>query len=273
MQSDNVTIFKDFANQYSSFLSEHSGCFFPKPSEFMEYMNNCRGKMIVIGSRPAHGKTSLMLSLIKEAPQIPVLVFSLEYSSHQLQLRLMRISGELKLPTSLAQCAEQDNQTDRCLIHTERNLSICDKSSLTFGEFLSVIENQQLENPVSIVFIDFYQLLDDKSQNLLYKMKKCAEMFNIPIVALSQLERSIDKNPLEIPTLESFPRLNDTENVDEAYYLVRPNQYKISQDEKGNRLENTAILNCMKGKFEKRKMIFHFNEESSAFEKAKVLNF
>jgi replicative DNA helicase len=271
MKSDNVTTFKDFANQYNSLITEYGDCLFPKPSEFMEYIGSCRGKMIVIGSRPAHGKTSLILLLIKEAPQIPVLVFSLEYSSHQLLLRFMRKTGEIKPSTSLAQCAKQDNQTDRCLIHTERNLNICDKSSLTFGEFLSVIEHQQIENPVKIFFIDFYQLLDDKSQNLLYKMKKCAEMFNIPIVALSQLERSIDKNPLEIPTLESFPRLNDTENVDEVYYLVRPIQYKISQDEKGNSLKNTAILNCMKGKFEKRKMIFHFNEESSAFEKM-VLN-
>lgn len=273
MQSDNVTMCKDFANQYNSFITEHSSCLSPKPSEFTEYLSACRGKMIVIGSRPSHGKTSLMLSLIKEAPQIPVLVFSLEYSSHQLLKRFMRITGEIKLPTSLKQWAEQDNQADRYQIHAERNLSICDKSSLTFGEFLSVIEHQQLENPVNIVFIDFYQLLDDTAQNLLYKMKKSAEMFNITIVAFSSLERSIDEDPIELPTLESFPRLNDTENVDEAYYLVRLQQYKISQDEKGNSLENTAILNCLKGKFKKCKMIFHFNEESSAFEKSKVLSF
>lgn len=267
MKSENIITFKHFANQYNSFITEYEDCFFPEPSEFIEYLSNCRGKLIVIGSRPAHGKTSLILSLIKDAPQIPVLVFSLEYSSHQLLNRFIRITGEINVSSSLVQCAERDYHTDRCLINTERNLSICDKSSLSLGEFLSIIENQQLENPVNMVFIDFYQLLDDKSRNLLHKMKKCAEMFNITIVALSQLERSIDKNPLEIPSLERFPRLNEMENVDEAYYLVRPIQYGITQDNKGNSLENTAIISCLKGKFEQSKIIFHFNKENSAFVK------
>jgi replicative DNA helicase len=185
----------------------------------------------------------------------------------------MRITGEAYISSSLIKSTEEELRTDRNLINTERNIIICDKSSLTFEEFMSIIAKQQLENPVNVVFIDYYQLLNDSTPDLLYKLKKCAEMFNITIVAFSQLERSIDKNPLEIPTLDSFPRLNDLENVDEAYYLVRPIQYKITHDNEGNNLENTAIINCLKGKFEKRKMIFHFNEESTAFEKSKVLNF
>ena len=204
---------------------------------------------------------------------MPVLIYSLELSYIQLFNRFMRITGEAYISSSLIKSTEEELRTDRNLINTERNIIICDKSSLTFEEFMSIIAKQQLENPVNVVFIDYYQLLNDSTPDLLYKLKKCAEMFNITIVAFSQLERSIDKNPLEIPTLDSFPRLNDLENVDEAYYLVRPIQYKITHDNEGNNLENTAIINCLKGKFEKRKMIFHFNEESTAFEKSKVLNF
>lgn len=268
MESENITTFKDFATRYNNFSREYENSFFPEPSELMDYLRICSGKVIVIGSRPGQGKTSLMLSLIKEGPQCPVLIFTLENSSQQLLNRFMRMTGEVN-DLSLAECAVKDYKSDRCLINTERNFSVYDSSSLTFAKFLSVIEHQQSVSPVNVVFIDYYQLLNNESPNLLYKIKTCAKMFNVTIVAISQLERSVDRNPLEIPTLESFPRLHDSENIDEAYYLVRPKLYNLPKEE-GSSLENAAILSCLKGKFESYRMIFNFNDLGGAFQKIKV---
>ena len=89
MKSEGVISFTDFANHYNGFISDYQDSFFPEPAEFMEYLFNCNGKVVVIGSRPGQGKTSLMLSLIKDSPQIPVLVFSLEMSATQLIRRFL----------------------------------------------------------------------------------------------------------------------------------------------------------------------------------------
>ena len=267
-----VISFTDFANHYNGFMTDYQDSFFPEPAEFMEYLCNCNGKVVVIGSRPGQGKTSLMLSLIKNSPQIPVLVFSLELSSTQLIRRFLGITGETYASPSLNQDIEHRTQNYRKLLDTGRNIFICDKSKVTFETFQSIVGRQQCETPVEVVFIDFYQLLEDATQDLLSKLKKCAELYHVTIVLLSQLEREIDKNPLETPAIDSFPGLNNPDIIDEAYYLFRPDRYKIIQDDKGNCLENLVMISGLKGKFKENKLIFQINKENGAFGKAEVLN-
>lgn len=46
MNSKNVISFKDFANRYSGFITEYQDSLFPEPSEFMEYLSDCAGKIV-----------------------------------------------------------------------------------------------------------------------------------------------------------------------------------------------------------------------------------
>jgi hypothetical protein len=272
MKSDSVISFTDFANHYNGFISDHQYSLFPEPAEFMEYLCNCNGKVVVIGSRPGQGKTGLMLSLIKDYPEIPVLIFSLEMSSTQLIRRFLGITGETYASLSLNQPIEYKAQKYRNLLNVGRNIFICDKSKVTFETIQSIVGRQQFEKPVDVVFIDFYQLLEDATPDLLSKLKKCAELHHVTIVVLSQLEREIDKNPLETPTIDSFPRLNNLDNIDEAYYMFKPDRYGIIQDDKGNCLENLVMISGLKGKFKETKLLFQINKENGAFGKAEVLN-
>ena len=97
-------------------------------------------------------------------------------------------------------------------------------------------------------------------------------MHQVAIVVLSQMKREIDKHPLETPTIDYFPRLSNIDNIDEAYYLFRPDRYEIIQDDKGNCLENLVIISGLKGKFKDNRLIFQINKENGAFGKAEVLN-
>ncbi len=267
-----VLSFTDFANHYNGFISDYQDSFFPEPAEFMEYLCNCNGKVVMIGSRPGQGKTSLMLSLIKDSPQIPVLVFSLELSSKQLIKRFLDITGETYASPSLKQDIEHRAQDGRNLIDARRNVFICDRSKVPFETFHSIVGRQQVEKPVKVVFIDYYQLQEDARPDLLPKLKKCAELHHVTIVVLSQLEREIDKHPLETPAIDSFPGLNNLDNIDEAYYLFKPDRYKIIQDDKGNCLENLMMISGLKGKFKENRLIFQINKGNGAFGKAEVLN-
>ena len=272
MKSDSIISFTGFANHYNGFISDYQDSFFPEPGEFMEYLCNCNGKVVVIGSRPGQGKTSLMLSLIKDSPQIPVLVFSLELSSTQLIGRLLDITGETYESLSLNQDIEHRAQDGRNFIDTRRNIFICDRSKVSFETFFSIVERQQCEKPVKVVFVDFYQLLDDAIPDFLSELKECAELFDVTIVILSQMKREIEEHPLETPALDSFPGLNNQDHIDEAYYLFRPDRYGIIKDDKGNCLENLLMISGLKGKFKENRLIFQINRENGAFSQAEVLD-
>jgi len=272
MKSDSVISFTDFANHYNGFVSDYQDSLFPEPAEFMSYLSNCNGKVVVIGSRPGQGKTSLMVSLIKDSPEIPVLVFSLELSSTQLIRRLLDITGERYASHSLNQGIEHRAQDDRNLINVGRCIFICDRSKVSFDTFQSIVGRQQCEKPVKVVFIDYYQLLEDATPDLLSKLKKYAEMHHVTIVVLSQMKREIDKRPLDTPTIDFFPGLNNPDIIDEAYYLFRPDRYGIIQDDKGNCLENLVMISGLKGKFKENRLIFQINKGNGAFGKAEVLN-
>ena len=267
-----VISFTDFANHYNGFISDYQDSLFPEPAEFMEYLCNCNGKVVVIGSRPGQGKTSLMLSLIKVYPQLPVLIFSLEMSSTQLIRRFLKVTNETYESPLLNQPIEYRVQNYRNMLDTGRNIFICDKSKVSFETFFSIVERQQCEKPVKVVFIDFYQLLDDAKPDFLSELKECAELFDVTIVILSQMKREIEEHPLETPAIDSFPHLNDPDYIDEAYYLFRPDRYKIIQDDKGNCLENLVMISGLKGKFKENRLIFQINKENGAFSQAEVLN-
>jgi type IV secretory pathway ATPase VirB11/archaellum biosynthesis ATPase len=76
-----TTNFSVMADKYNEVLSSY---ILPSPYAFMEYLSHCNGKTILQAARPAMGKTALMLSIIKEYPELPALVFTLEMSTIQL---------------------------------------------------------------------------------------------------------------------------------------------------------------------------------------------
>ena len=87
------------------------------------------------------------------------------------------------------------------------------------------------------------------------------------------MNRSIDKNPLAIPDISSISINESSLNyVDEVLCLVRPDVYNISLDEKGNNLENTAFIYCLKGSLQDKTMRLRFCEQSTSFEKANILD-
>ena len=163
-------------------------------------------------------------------------------------------------------------QDGRNLIDVRRNVFICDRSKVPFETFHSIVGRQQVEKPVKVVFIDYYQLQEDARPDLLPKLKKCAELFDVTIVILSQMKREIEEHPLETPALDSFPGLNNQDHIDEAYYLFRPDRYGIIKDDKGNCLENLLMISGLKGKFKENRLIFQINKENGAFSQAEVLD-
>lgn len=178
------------------------------------------GDFIMIGSRPAMGKTALVLvianHLTKERSKTTVL-FSLEMSNEQIVHRLQRISGH--------ECTKADNLFiyDDPWITVEKISEICKK-----------IEN------LSVVIVDYFQLIDDPAYHTENKMhrgfayssisrglKQLARDLMVPVVCTMHLGRQIehrkDKRPIMKEDLREFGALE--QDADQILLLYRDRYY------------------------------------------------
>ena len=212
------------------------------PGNLMNLFVNYPGKLIIIGGRPAMGKTALMLSMIKRCQEYPSLIFSLGESAKQLTDKFNNISKD------------------------QPEFYICDSREIDFDQISLTIKYQQITSPVKIVFIDYLQLLPYPDTDLLNRLKQLAKEFEVPIVVFSQLNKSVNDYPLNSPALNSFPpRRLDVSVADEIYYLVRPDFYSIQKNVDGDFLKVLAILQGLKGTYQGFSFVMEFDSKNKEF--------
>ena len=226
--------------------------------------------LIIIAARPSMGKTAFVLSMAKNMAvhfNIPVAVFSLEMSNVQLVNRLIvnvaEIAGE-KIKTG--QLAEYEwHQLDSMVKKLyDAPIFIDDTPSLSVFELRTKARRLVKEHHVKCVIIDYLQLMNASGMSfgsreqevsmISRSMKGLAKELNIPIIALSQLNRSVEMRTNQ-PRMkgEVFdakrPQLSDLresgaieQDADIVCFIHRPEYYKIFQDEQGNDLTGKAEI-------------------------------
>lgn len=190
------------------------------------------GGVYCIASRPAVGKTALMLNIALDYAQKlnkKVLIFSLEMSKREIGYRIHHIYGEdqniMKLP-----------------------IYIDDDSLVTPNK----VKEEIVEANPDIVFIDYFQLMSVDNENydcdIIYDLKCIAKLANIPIVLLSQLRRGRGDRPLLVDLGCSGTTV---QNLDVVIFLYDPEYgMRNSKDKKDieiivakNRWGETFTLN------------------------------
>ena len=176
-----------------------------------------KSDLIIIAGRPSMGKTALGLNLalnvIKES-KLPVLFFSLEMSKEQIMYRLLSIESNIdQAKLKNGQLYEDDWVKLNKVIKTLSKVPffIDDTPNLSIQDIQSKIHQTIFEHTqISLVIIDYLQLMqnsktkpDNRAQELSMitrALKNLARQFNIPIISLSQLNRSVetrlDKKPI-----------------------------------------------------------------------------
>ena len=211
--------------------------------------------LVIIAGRPAMGKTAFALSLAKNIAadqNIPMAFFSLEMSSEQLANRLMANAFQIdskKLMSGQLNREEWD-RLDKCMVNLEdAPLYIDDTEGLSVMELRSKARRMVKEHGVKLIMIDYLQLMtasgmrynsrQEEVSLISRSLKGLAKELNIPVLALSQLNRGVDsregaegKRPLLSDLRESGAIEQDADMV---VFLHRPEYYGILMSEDGTK--------------------------------------
>jgi replicative DNA helicase len=205
-----------------------------------------RSKLTVVAGRPGMGKTAfvVMTGLHAAKQGKRVLLFSLEMSKSELANRVIcheaqLNNNKLKKPSDLTS-AELKSITD--VVSTD-NLIIDDTASMTIDRIHAKAKSLHIEGELDMVIVDYLQLMSGKEGNREQQIsaisrgcKTLAKDLDIPVIALSQLSRSVetrggDKRPILSDLRESGAIEQDADNV---VFIYRPEYYGIEVDENNN---------------------------------------
>jgi len=224
--------------------------------------------LIIIAARPSMGKTAFVLSMAKNMAvnfNIPIAVFSLEMSNVQLVNRLIvnvsELSGD-KIKTG--QLAEYEwHQLDSMVSKLyDAPIYIDDTPSLSVFELRTKARRLVKEHKVKCIIVDYLQLMNASGMNfqrerevafISSSLKNLAKELNIPVIALSQLNRKLedrtqprgsrDGSEAKRPQLSDLRESGSIEqDADIVCFIHRPEYYKIFQDEHGNDLTGRAEI-------------------------------
>jgi len=221
-----------------------------------------KSDLIIIAARPAMGKTAFVLSMAKNIAvnfRNPVALFSLEMSNVQLVNRL--ISNVCEIPSEKIKsgqlAAYEWQQLDYKLKDLlDAPLYVDDTPSLSVFELRTKARRLVREHGVRIIIIDYLQLMNasgmsfgsrqEEVSTISRSLKGLAKELNIPIIALSQLNRGVESREGidgKRPQLSDLRESGAIEqDADMVCFIHRPEYYKIFQDEKGNDLHGMAEI-------------------------------
>ncbi|NLU39456.1 MAG: replicative DNA helicase [Bacteroidales bacterium] len=215
--------------------------------------------LIIIAARPAMGKTAFVLSMARNMAvefNKPVAIFSLEMSSIQLVNRMIASESELgsdKIKKGNLEGDDWDRLNKAIRRLDEAPVFIDDTPALSIFELRAKCRRLKMQQDIGIVLVDYLQLMTAGGDNrgsreqevsmISRSLKAIAKELDIPIIALSQLNRSVESREGKRPQLSDLRESGAIEqDADMVIFIHRPEYYGITEDDEGNSLRNVAEI-------------------------------
>lgn len=222
--------------------------------------------LIIIAARPAMGKTAFLLSMARNIAvghKIPMVLFSLEMASVQLITRM--IASETRISSEKLRKGTLDDEEWQRLFSNVSELEnaplfIDETPSLSIFDFRAKCRRLVMQHGVRLIMVDYLQLMtaggggkgggnrEQEISMISRSLKAIAKELNVPVIALSQLSRSVETRPGKRPQLSDLRESGAIEqDADIVSFIFRPEYYKIGvwdNDEEGQETttENQAEL-------------------------------
>ncbi|MFA6819617.1 MAG: replicative DNA helicase [Bacteroidaceae bacterium] len=218
--------------------------------------------LIIIAARPAMGKTAFALTMAKNIAvdqKIPIALFSLEMSNVQLVNRLItnvcQIEGN-KIRSGQLEPYEWSQLDLKIKDLYGAPLYVDDTPSLSIFELRTKARRLVREAGIKMIMIDYLQLMNasgmkfgsrqEEVSNISRSLKGLAKELNIPIIALSQLNRGVEQregNEGKRPQLSDLRESGAIEqDADMVLFIHRPEYYHIFDDGKGHDVRGKAQI-------------------------------
>lgn len=211
-----------------------------------------RSDLIILASRPSMGKTALALNISHnvavQAGQ-PVLIFSLEMSKEQLVDRLLSVeSGVDAWALRTGNLTDSDFEKIGHAMGTlsEAQIFIDDTPGITVSDLRTKARREAHRHPLGLVIVDYLQLMSGGSRfgsdysnrvqeisEISRGLKGVARELNVPVLALSQLSRSVESRSPQIPQLADLRESGSIEqDADVVAFIYREEYYNPDTDRK-----------------------------------------
>ena len=208
-----------------------------------------RGDLIVIAGRPSMGKTSLAVNIAENASighKIPVGIFSMEMSSEQLSMRMLSSIGRInqsKLRNGKLSGEDWSRVNSAGTMLSDAPIWVDDVGSLTPIELRARARRLKREHNLGLIIVDYLQLMSvsgtkenraTEISEISRSLKSLAKELDIPIIALSQLNRGIesrqDKRPVMSDLRESGAIEQDSDLI---LFIYREEVYDPETPKRG----------------------------------------
>ena len=224
------------------------------PSGFidLDHMTNGwqRSDLIILAARPAMGKTALCLNMAANTAvdyHYPVAVFSLEMSKEQLVMRMLAAAARIdqkRLRTGQLNADEWGAFLQKIGPLSSAPIYIDDTPAITIRELRAKARRlQSREGDLGLILVDYLQLMggsghsENRQQEvseISRSLKALARELNVPIIALSQLSRTVEQTKDKRPQLSHLRESGSLEqDADIVLFIHREEYYNEDTDRRG----------------------------------------
>ena len=205
--------------------------------------------LIIVAGRPSMGKTSFAGNLVEEAAikqKLAVAVFSMEMPAEQLTMRMLSSLGGIdqhRVRTGRLQDTDWPRLTSALTMLNETQIFVDDTSLLTPTEIRARCRRLKREHDLGLVVVDYLQLMRVQGSNenrateiseISRALKSLARELNVPVVVVSQLNRSLENRPDKRPIMSDLRESGAIEqDADVILFIYRDEVYNENSEDKG----------------------------------------
>ncbi len=230
-------------------------------------------EMIILAARPSMGKTALAMNIVQQAAvfgsKVTVAVFSLEMSTESLALRMLCSLGRIdsqRIRTGKLHENDWPKLTRATGMLADAPIFIDDTPGLTALEMRAKARRLKSENNLGLIVVDYLQLMQGKTNSenrtqeiseISRSLKAMAKELNVPVLALSQLNRGLENRTDKRPQLADLRESGAIEqDADVIMFIYRDEVYNRAEDNPNRGMAEIIIAKQRNGPTGMVKMTF-----------------
>jgi replicative DNA helicase len=204
--------------------------------------------LIIVAGRPSMGKTSLAMNIAENVAmkKLPVAIFSMEMPGEQLAMRMLASMSRInthKVRTGKLSDDDWPRITSTMSLLAQAPIFIDDTPGLTPMELRTRARRLKREHGLELVLVDYLQMMQlfegnenraTEISNITRALKNLAKELNVPLIAMSQLNRSLEQRPNKRPVMSDLRESGSIEqDADVIIFIYRDEVYNEDSADKG----------------------------------------